>query len=178
MDKWSEGKIPGWSHYSSTVCQVKAWAATDAWEVFKRNKCNWRNTFLLVPTQAKLFYILSLSRSLMGQMLISANPFKQDENTRGTFNRGTLSLFKCVSSRNLRSRVWRKTGCTDPACGAMCVLWSRAAWDRARCCSFPHACIAEQTNSRALPFLILLLSLQSAYNPSMSPKLHQTPLLK
>lgn len=57
--------------------KVTALAAIDAWKVFKRKKCNWRNIlFLLVLTQAKLLYTLWLSRSLMGQILVSASPFR------------------------------------------------------------------------------------------------------
>lgn len=62
----------------------------DAWKVLKRLKCNWRNIlFLLVLTQAKLLHTLRLSRSLTGQMLVFANPFKWEMLLRDSTEGGT-----------------------------------------------------------------------------------------
>lgn len=78
--------------------------------------------FLLVLTQAKLLYTLQLSKSLMGQMLVFANPFKWEMLERFQQRQVLVVLFKGVTSRNLTSGVYGKKG-------GRLSLQSRDLWD-------------------------------------------------
>lgn len=57
-----------------------------------------------------------------------------------------------------------------------CAPPSGDLWDWVCRYLSPGACAAALTNSRTLPFLTLLLSLQCVSNPSTSRKLHLTPI--
>lgn len=119
-----------------------------------------------------------VSTSLMGQMLVSANPFKWNMLVEHSAEGSEVFL------EMLLAGVWG-VWCTERK-----GPWIQSAQQREFCraetcgtgCAVTHpSALALQlwlTAGRysALPFLILLLSLQCVSNPSTSPQLHLTPI--